>query len=71
MRGEEPGILREKQGQLFGRFQKRHTAHHGAGGGIGLGPASSKDIVEQHGGTIAVESELGRGRVIYVDLPSA
>ena len=71
MRGEGPGIPRKKQGQLFGRFQKLHTAHHGARGGIGLGRASSKDIVEQHGGTIAVESELGRGSVFYVELPSA
>ncbi len=71
MRGEGPGIPREKQGRLFGRCPSSIRPTTAPGGGIGLGPASSKDIVEQHGGTIAVESELGRGRAFYVDLPSA
>ncbi|MDX6696562.1 MAG: two-component system, sporulation sensor kinase [Blastocatellia bacterium] len=37
--------------------------------GTGLGLAISKKIVEQHGGSIAVESALGKGTRFIVDLP--
>lgn len=38
-------------------------------GGTGLGLATTKRIIEQHDGSIAVESELGRGTRIHVFLP--
>jgi signal transduction histidine kinase len=37
--------------------------------GSGLGLVIAKQIVEQHGGTISVESELGKGTVFAFDLP--
>src|SRR5580704_1666243 len=61
------GIDPRYQEQVFGVFKRLHGREL-AGTGIGL--AISKRIVEQHGGKIWVESELGKGATFYFTAPN-
>ncbi len=45
------------------------TKEHGQGTGLGL--AIVQDIVSNHGGTISLESQVGRGTVVRIRLPAA
>ena len=38
--------------------------------GTGLGLATVKQIIDQHGGAIAMESELGKGTRVLITLPT-
>ena len=62
------GIPKERQGLIFERFGR---AHGGSFGGLGLGLAISKGIVERHGGELWVESsgKAGEGSVFHLRLP--
>jgi len=61
------GIPAAELPRIFERFYRASTAGGVAGTGIGL--AGAKAIVEQHGGTLRVESAVGRGTVVTVALP--
>jgi len=64
------GIPADKLELIFERFQQVDASDSRAKGGTGLGLAICKSIVQQHGGEIWVESELGRGSTFYFTLPS-
>jgi signal transduction histidine kinase len=62
------GIPPESLQNLFDRYY-RVPDHEGRVVGSGLGLAISKKIAENHGGTIAVESEIGTGTTFSIELP--
>ena len=65
------GLSADELERLFERFYRTEGATHWAIQGTGLGLTITKAIAEAHGGTIAVESEPGKGTTFIVDLPAA
>lgn len=63
------GIPKESQARLFQRFYRAKAPGTENIGGTGLGLSLVKAVIEQHGGCISVESELGQGSTFHVELP--
>jgi len=65
------GIPLDEQSQLFSSFFRASTAMRKAIPGTWLGLVIVRAIVEQHGGTIDLESREGKGTTVTVTLPGA
>ena len=63
------GIAKEDLSRIFGRFWRADASRAREAGGLGVGLAVTRQIVERHHGYISVESELGKGTTFTIHLP--
>ncbi|MGB7540273.1 MAG: HAMP domain-containing sensor histidine kinase [Anaerolineales bacterium] len=68
VRDSGEGIPPEQLEHIFDRFYR--AADSASGTGFGLGLAIAKSLTEGQGGTITMESELGKGSEIILSLPA-
>jgi signal transduction histidine kinase len=64
-----PGIAAEDLPRIFEWFYRAAETRLSERQGSGLGLAIVRNIVEAHAGTVAIESTLGRGTAVIVELP--
>lgn len=65
-----PGIARDDQSRIFDRFEQANLSGARIKGSAGLGLAICKAIVDEHKGSIGVESEPGQGSTFWFKLPA-
>jgi signal transduction histidine kinase len=63
------GISQDSQERIFSCFER--AVSYKNFGGLGLGLYISRQIIVTHGGTMRVESELGKGATFIFELPVA
>lgn len=71
VKDQGPGIPDAEQSKIWERFQQRQEPSTGAGGGLGLGLYISRAIIQQHRGSVGVESHAGEGSTFWFSLPLA
>lgn len=69
VRDNGPGIARKLQNDIFNRFVQVEENISRRHGGVGLGLSIAKELVEQMGGRIGVNSYPGEGAEFWFDLP--
>ena len=65
-----PGVPRELQARVFERFFRGDASHSSAVEGSGLGLSIVQWIVEAHGGSVRLESDVGALTTVTVRLPA-
>ena len=68
VRDDGIGISKADQAHIWQRFWQADAAR-GDESGTGLGLSMVKEIAEFHGGSVSVESELGKGSIFTVNIP--
>ncbi len=63
------GIAADQIPQIWERFHRAEASRDRQAGGTGLGLAIVRSIVELHGGSVAAESEVGKGSTFSFTLP--
>lgn len=71
VRDQGPGLAPDVQAHIWDRFYQAPDISPQSGGdvGLGLGLYISRLIVEQHGGAVGVESEVGNGATFWCTIP--
>ncbi|MBE9059804.1 ATP-binding protein [cf. Phormidesmis sp. LEGE 11477] len=69
VRDHGQGIPHEKLDSIFERFQQVDSSDSRKKGGTGLGLTICRKIVEQHGGEIWAQSQLGQGSCFFFTVP--
>ena len=64
-----PGIPIEERERVFAPFYRIDKARSRESGGTGLGLAISKRLVEMMGGSIGIDSDLGKGSTFWFEIP--
>lgn len=65
------GIAEKDLGQVFSRFWRADGARDRESGGLGIGLAIVKEIVDRHSGNVSVTSKVGEGSVFAIKIPLA
>jgi signal transduction histidine kinase len=65
-----PGIAPEQQRLIFEKFGRAPAAGGSTKPGTGLGLFIARSIAEAHGGSLDVQSTIGRGATFTLELPA-
>ncbi len=71
IKDEGPGLTEEDKSRLFHKFAKLSASPTDGEGSTGLGLSIVKRLIEEMNGTIACQSEKGKGACFIVELPAA
>lgn len=63
------GIPKEEQEKIFEHFAQHNTPENILNQGTGIGLSITKEFVKMHGGTIDVESIIGKGSSFIIQIP--
>lgn len=69
VRDNGPGIAPEHIHRVFERFYRISEASDSCSGGLGLGLYICQELIKAHGGTLELQSELGKGSQFTFTLP--